>query len=356
MPDSVIANADQLRIVGAANRFTGIGSDSNLSSTGSPGFVEVTVDGQLIVSDGGTISTSSFAEPDPALAEPGFVLVTAGGLEIKSGGSIVTSSLGAADAGIITVDADQLRIVGSPGQFTGIFSDAFREGSAGDVTVVVADRLLLDGGSISTELALAGGGEIRLLVGDLIDLHDGEVETSVAGGDDPTAGNVTIDPEILIIDGSRIQANARGAPRGAGGEITIVADNILVPDGDFQALVDRGDIGATGGPAGVDGTIVVSAPEVDLAGGLVVLEGALLDAASQLRERCGARRDVGASSFTGVGRGGLPPSPDGPLSSAYVIDKAAVGEARKPGSRPTVGTAPAHVRLAGLIAPCAPLD
>jgi hypothetical protein len=46
----------------------------------------------------------------------------------------------------------------------------------------------------------------------------------------------------------------------------------------------------------------------------VVLEGALLDAASRLRERCATRRDIGASSFTGVGRGGLPPSPDGPLA------------------------------------------
>jgi hypothetical protein len=56
---------------------------------------------------------------------------------------------------------------------------------------------------------------------------------------------------------------------------------------------------------------------VDLSVGLVVLGGALLDAASQLRERCGARRDIGASSFTGVGRGGLPASPDGPLTSTY---------------------------------------
>ena len=85
-------------------------------------------------------------------------------------------------------------------------------------------------------------------------------------------------------------------------------------------------IDASAGPAGIDGTVVVSTPEVDMSGGLVVLEGALLDAASQLRERCGARRDIGASSFSGVGRGGLPPSPDGPLASAYIVGEVAVGE------------------------------
>ena len=132
-----------------------------------------------------------------------------------------------------------------------------------------------------------------------------------------------------MIDRSLIQANALA---GFGGRVTIVADNILVPGGDFEALLARGDISATGGDPTRAGTVVVSAPEVDLASGLVVLEGALLDAASQLRERCGARRDVGASSFTGAGRGGLPPSPDGPLASAYVVGEAAVGEQRKAGS------------------------
>jgi hypothetical protein len=137
--------------------------------------------------------------------------------------------------------------------------------------------------------------------------------------------------------------------------VTIVADNILVPGGDFEALLARGDISATGGDPTRAGTIAVNAPEVDLSGGLVVVEGAFLDVV-QLRERGGARRDIGASSFTGVGRGGLPPSPDAPLFGAYVVDEVAAGEAQKGGSRPSPGTVPASVRLAGLIAPCAPLD
>ena len=53
----------------------------------------------------------------------------------------------------------------------------------------------------------------------------------------------------------------------------------------------------------------------------MILDAPLLDAASLLRQRCAARRDIGASSFTGVGRGGLPPSPDGPLLSDYVTHK-----------------------------------
>jgi hypothetical protein len=253
------------------------------------------------------------------------------------------------NAGSIAITADRLELR-DRGQ---INSTAAREGRAGGITVLVADRLETDQGTISTDSASAGGGEIQLLVGDVIDLRDSAVTTSVAGGADPTGGNILIDPKALVIDDSIIKADAR---TGTGGNIEIFADNILVPEGDLDGLLARGDISASGETEEVAGTIAINAPEVDLSGGLVVLEGALLDAASQLRERCGARRDIGASSFTGVGRGGLPPSPDGPLSSAYVADKAAVAEARKAASRPTVGTAPAHVRLAGLSAPCAPLD
>ena len=130
--------------------------------------------------------------------------------------------------------------------------------------------------------------------------------SSVSGGAGTTAGDITIDPRFLVLDRSDIIARATA---GRGGNIRIAAENlILSPDS---------VINAEAGDEGIDGTVVVSTPEVDLSGGLVVLEEVLLDVASQLRERCAARRDIGASSFTGVGRGGLPASPDGPLTSAY---------------------------------------
>ena len=124
-----------------------------------------------------------------------------------------------------------------------------------------------------------------------------------------------------------------------------MADNfIMTPD----SLVDASS------DLGIDGVVEIVAPEVDLSGGLVVLEGALLDAASQLRERCGARRDIGASSFTGVGRGGLPPSPDGPLAGAYV-GRPAVGGAT-PDQAAVVPPAPAgsstETWAVAAVAPC----
>ena len=276
---------------------------------------DIVVRAKIIFADVGADPTENHtgisASANPASGgEGGDVTVTADRIRLIDGAEISSDTDSSGAAGTVTVVAKQIELRAG-GQ---IFTTSSSTGDAGSIAVF-ADRLEMDAGRITTDTASAGGGEVQLVVNDVVDLRNSAVTTSVAGGDSPSAGNISIDPKILVVDGSRIQANA---PAGFGGMVTIVADNILVPGGDFEALLAREEISATGGDPTRAGSVVVSAPEVDLAGGLVVLEGALLDAASQLRERCGARRDIGASSFTGVGRGGLPPTPDGPLSGAYL--------------------------------------
>jgi filamentous hemagglutinin family protein len=346
--------------------------DSSLSSgtdgAGDAGTVTV-VAGNLVARGSGISTSTTFGEGDAGTVvvrandvvlrdsaissstsdegDAGKVTVSADDLILRDGGLIGSDSSDEGNAGAVMVTADKLLISGVPGLFTGISSEtldpnstanagivtvaavildirsdgtissaAVGEGDAGAVTVT-SDRLLIDRGQITTSSASAGGGEIRLLVEDVIDLRNSTITTSVAGGNDPTAGSITIDPKVLVIDGSTIKADALA---GTGGNIQIIADNILVPEGDLEGLIARGEISASGETEASSGTVAFSAPEADISGGLVVLDAALLDAASQLRQRCGARRDVGASSFTGVGRGGLPPSPDGPLAGAYALE------------------------------------
>ncbi|HSA80364.1 MAG TPA: filamentous hemagglutinin N-terminal domain-containing protein [Geminicoccaceae bacterium] len=332
----VVVTADNVTV----GQGSGIGSDAfgdPEGNSGDAGTVVVTAN-NVTVRDFGRISSETIREGDA-----GRVVVTADNVTLLNGGSIGSGTVGAGDAGRVVVTADRLMIrdrgsinsladttfsasTGDAGGVTArarvievrdggtISSAAFSDGSAGRISVS-ADRLLLDRGEITTSSASAGGGEIRVTVEDVIVLRSSAVTTSVAGGADPTAGNILIDPKALVIDGSRIQANAL---TGTGGNIEIIADNILVPEGDLEGLIARGDMSASGETEVDSGLVAISAPEVDISGGLVVLDAALLDAASQLRQRCAARRDIGASSLTGVGRGGLPLSPDGPLLSAYV--------------------------------------
>jgi filamentous hemagglutinin family protein len=323
----VVVEADRLTIDGAGAEFAGIFSDAKPASTGDAGRVTVRA-GRLDIVNDGEIASNTFAE-----GNAGTVIVEADQLSIAGDSDdaftgITSATLAEGDAGRVIVEADQLSIAGDADAPIGITSAAV-DGSSGDagIVTVTSRRLELDGGNIATISESAGGGAIELRVDDFIDLRNSAVTTSVAGGTDPTAGNITVDSKILVIDNSQIQANA---PAGFGGNLTIATDNILVDGGNLDALLARKDISATGADPARAGTVVVSAPDVNLAGDLVVLDVPLLDAASLLRERCAARRDVGASSFTGVGRGGLPPGPDQPLMSDYRISAAPRGETLGP--------------------------
>ena len=177
---------------------------------------------------------------------------------------------------------------------------------------------MLDRGLITTSAEQAGGGQITLQVNRLIDLQKSSIVSSV-GQATGNAGDISIDPDFLVLDDSRILAQAVA---GSGGDIAIVADNLLIsPD----SLIN-----AEAGEEGIDGTVVTSEPAVDLASALVVLDAPLLDAEALLLEPCALRDDVGASSFIGVGRGGLPASPDQPLGSAYMPPAAPADAAVRP--------------------------
>ena len=86
-----------------------------------------------------------------------------------------------------------------------------------------------------------------------------------------------------------------------GGNITINSDFFLTS----ASVIDAS------APFGLPGTVSVTAPNVDLSGSLVALPSSLLDASALLRPDCGVRLQDDISSFTVMGRGGLPLEPGG---------------------------------------------
>jgi hypothetical protein len=255
----------------------------------------LTLSAEQLVIDGGEITTQA-----EGAGGGGRIEVRAGVIELRNGGLISAQSTGSGNAGSVTIMAPD---------------------------GLMLDRLVLDRGEISTSAQQAGGGRITIQVSELIDLQDSRIESSVAQ-EAGNAGDISIDPDFLVLDDSAILARADA---GVGGDISIVADNLVVsPD----SLIN-----AEAGEAGVDGTVVTSEPAVDLASALVVLAAPPLDADALLREPCALRRDVGTSSFTGVGRGGLPAAPDRPLGSAY-------RSAAEGGAAPGTNVRPAALTLA----------
>jgi filamentous hemagglutinin family protein len=302
--DSIMIRTPDLRILehGAI--------DSSTRGDASAGAIQILVD-RLVMGPRAFINSSNVAgsleigRPD-ALGSAGTIEISAtesidmaGSPAVGQLAAIGTITTAAGSGGTVTIVTGRLRMVRG-----GISTESTGTGNAGNISITARDELVLDRSDIFTTARDAGGGQITLQVGDLIDLQNSSIASSVAEAAG-NAGDITIDSSFLVLDDSQILARAVA---GRGGDIRIVADHlVLSPD----SLIN-----AEAGEEGVDGTVVTSEPAVDL-GALVVLDVALLDADALLRQRCAARQDVGASSFTGVGRGGLPASPDRPLGSTY---------------------------------------
>jgi filamentous hemagglutinin family protein len=341
----VFVRADSITIDGTldhlADNHTGIASSVNASGTGRGG--DVTVEARDVTLKGGdrAIISAETHGPGPA----GNVAVRASNsLKVASPTSYITSSstLGATGpSGDVAVRGRDITL--QDGGY--ISTEATGPGPAGNVLVEAERRLRMNRGRITTESANQGGGRIDLRVGDLAELQDNaEITSTVFGGIGTTAGDITINhPRFLVLNDSRILARATA---GRGGNIRIKADNILrSPESAIDASAETG----------ISGTVATSTPEVDLSGGVTILPAVFLGAADLLRESCAARHSEGLSSFTAMGRGGLPPDPAGPLAAPYLEERDPAAGDDQPGAAIAPrDKAPAGPRLA-LAADCGPL-
>ena len=304
--------------------FGGITTQALPGSTGNAGDITLDVD-DLTLLNTAQVSSSSFGS-----AGSGAISIRSGRIVIDSGDgsngvaltgvTTATNVESAGDAGTITIVADDLVLSGDDAE---IQSSNDGSGLAGAVSIQLTNGLVLaDGADIFTDTASAGGGGVRISAGNFVVASgtDSVITTTVAD-DAGDAGDIVITTPLLAIGESRILARA---DEGQGGDIEISVDDLV------QSPV--AEINAEAGATGVDGTVVVSAPEVDLTAGLTALDGRFLDVSSLLRERCAARRADAASSFT-LGTGGAVLSDlDAPrlsfLRTEYDEGRADVGDRR----------------------------
>jgi large exoprotein involved in heme utilization and adhesion len=126
----------------------------------------------------------------------------------------------------------------------------------------------------------------------------------VGGGADTTGGNIFIDPEYVILQRSRIIANAY---EGKGGNITIISDCFMA---DPDSIVEASSA------LGIDGVVDIQAPINNVSGSITGLPKDFKSAVELLRQACAARAKGGSySSFIMGGRGGLPIEPGGLIPS-----------------------------------------
>jgi len=291
----------------------------------------VTVYTPVLKMDQGRIRAETRADGDG-----GAISLNLGSMDLTGGAQIDSTSRAAGKGGHINVLArDSISISGvdDDGYASGLLTDAYGEGAGGDIgiqaelvelseggllsakssgtgnagniSMSVGEKFLSRDSFVTTESKIADGGNIVLDAGYMIHLIESEITTSVEGGPQTTGGNITIDPDYVILKNSKIIANAY---EGKGGNIRIVAENFIA---DPSSLVSASSA------LGIDGTVDISAPVINLSGLLSPLPKSFLSAAELLREPCEARLRGGEySSFIISGRDGAPIyQPRGPLPS-----------------------------------------
>jgi large exoprotein involved in heme utilization and adhesion len=290
----------------------GGGIRTDTQSIGEGGTIKVEADSLLIfgrADTGGSITVdsgiTSNASPGSA-GNAGDVMVTAHDLVVRGGGprsvagiSSATAAGSSGNAGTVSVSGRSIALANG----AKVSTENASRGTGGPVRLNASDTLTMDHAEILARTTTEEGGDVTLAVGRLFDLHDSDVTTSIAGGTG-SGGDITIKSFLMVVDGSDIVARAQ---KGHGGSIKIEAGQFIqTPDATINASSAES----------ISGTITIAAPNIDIAGSLVVLPETFLDASSQLRETCAARGGRPASSFTAGGRGGLPPDPSAPLAAS----------------------------------------
>jgi filamentous hemagglutinin family protein len=267
----------------------------------------------------------------------GDIVVAATAMTLTGGAAVSGSTSGSGQGGTVAVRATAS--VAVSGQNSGLFTTAEDRGeggdilleardlrltegavisaessgtsAAGDLRLTVTDTFQSAGSAVTTEATQADGGNIELTARTMVRLRDSEITATVGGGEG-AGGNITIDPEFVILQDSRIQANAVGGP---GGNIAIDAGVLLAdPSSRISATSARN----------VDGEITIQAVIADLSGDLVPLPHQLLPAAALSRNRCAAQlREGTVSSFVLRDRDGLAATPDQLLPSRLSLEAVA---------------------------------
>ncbi len=317
-------------LVSAAVENSAQGNSSNINITAPA--VEVT--------NGASVSTATEGQ-----GTAGSIIINGNRFTATNGGQLLSTTSSTFDAGNINLlISDDITLTGagsglfasttpgSTGNGGSIFIDPLTmsivdgaeivvdsqgEGTGGSIKIT-ADSLNLDHGAITAEAFSNDGGNIALDVANNLLLRNNSLISATAGigSSFGNGGNIDIAAQFVIgvpSENSDIIANAF---LGNGGRIEITTNAILGLE--FrERLTPLSDITASS-EFGTDGVFILNLLSFDATQGLNELPRILVDAESLIGKDVCALIDgkiAGGSSLTIVGKGGLPPNPEEPLSN-----------------------------------------
>ncbi|MEW6219669.1 MAG: filamentous hemagglutinin N-terminal domain-containing protein [Thermodesulfobacteriota bacterium] len=233
------------------------------TGAGSGGPVSVEARGTLIVTgDSAAGLASAIGTETAGSGAAGAVTVRAADLVLADGGLVAASSLGSGDGGAVDVVAGRLLL--SEGGF--IVANAWSSGDAGSVTVTASEGAIMAGEDAGgrpsgIQAATAGsgdGGAISLSTPELALVDGATILANARGGGD--AGSIDLQVDTLrLAAGGNIQSSTTGA--GAGGQIAVQAAESVVITGRLAEDLPSGIWAETLGP-GRGGTVTIDTPDL----------------------------------------------------------------------------------------------
>ncbi|MGL5939847.1 MAG: filamentous hemagglutinin N-terminal domain-containing protein [Waterburya sp.] len=338
----------------------GDGGDININSTES-----ISIDGELVpIEEGFSLVPAGISSIVYGGAEGngGAINITTSNLTLTDGGSIDTDTTGKGDGGDININAtESVSIDGEPYTIGGetefysgnITSTALKaaEGNGGEINITTSNLTLTDGSTIDTSTIGAGDAGNILIKADTLSLEGSEISAanipfepatnnqapktggnitleiaddltlrnnstiSGEGGSKADGGNVNIDTNFIVAfpEGNNdILANAE---QGEGGNININAQAIL---GIAKRPLNKftNDINASSQVTGLDGTVNLNTLGINPVQGATELPSNVVEPEQTTEQACQADRETAAKNGLIInGKGGIPATPDEPLTS-----------------------------------------
>ncbi|WP_230967101.1 two-partner secretion domain-containing protein [Nostoc sp. NZL] len=255
---------------------------------GNAGNLTVQADNiSLIGSNGGLFTGITSSVYEGANGKGGDIDITTNNLDIRDDAQIISGSLGTGDAGNIKINANVLKIIGK----LSAIASSTNAGNGGDITLDIADLLLLRGGAFISTTA----------------------GRSQASGD---GGNININSKFIVAipeENSDIRANAY---TGSGGRVQINSQGIFGIESRPQPT-EKSDITASS-ELGVSGITDINAPDTtSIQNSFTGAFPNVIDTNALIANSCVLRSSKQEGTFFITGSGALRNSPGNGLISIY---------------------------------------
>ncbi|GJL50446.1 MAG: hypothetical protein NPIRA01_16730 [Nitrospirales bacterium] len=270
------------------------GADSAIltdtQGTGSAGSIILNVN-DLITDNGPEISSNSTRQESDAGGGGTIEIKAIDSIDLTDSNISTSVASGNKSGGNITLKAKQVVTLNDE---TTLTAESSGFGNAGSIYLKAGDIVQIENSNITTQSAIASGGDISLEAVNLIRLRDSTIESSVQGNQTTSGGDISIDPQFVVLQNSQILATARD---GLGGNIQITGGQILQ---DPFTTIDASS------ETGISGTVNIRGPIQNLSETIAPLSEEILKVSALFAARCAAQKGGKFSSFLQSGRDETP--------------------------------------------------